>query len=133
MPVFSAEPVLESRTFPAGSVLVPLAQPSAKVVMNLLEPKAPDSLVAWGFFNAVFEQKEYAENYVLENLAREMMAQDPELSQEFEERLTSDVEFASSPGERLQFFYRLSPYWDPQMNLYPVGRITSHPTAEIAD
>src|SRR3984893_4270607 len=126
MPVFTAEPVRESRTFPAGSVLVPLAQPLAKVVINLLEPMAPDSLVAWGYFNAVFEHKEYAENYVVENLAREMMAQDPELRREFEERLASDVEFASSPGERLQFFYRRSPYWDPQMNLYPVGRITSN-------
>jgi murein tripeptide amidase MpaA len=131
MPVFTAEPVRESRMFPAGSVLVPLAQPLAKVVVNLLEPMAPDSLVAWGFFNAVFEHKEYAENYVVENLAREMMAQDPELRREFEERLVSDAEFASSPGERLQFFYRRSPYWDPQMNLYPVGRITSRLTAGI--
>jgi murein tripeptide amidase MpaA len=133
MPVFTAEPVRESRTFPAGSILVPLAQPLAKVVINLLEPKAPDSVVAWGFFNAVFEQKEYAENYVLENLAREMMAHDPELRREFEERLATDVEFASSPGERLQFFYRRSPYWDPQMNLYPVGRITRSFTAEITE
>jgi hypothetical protein len=133
MPVFTAEPVRESRTFPAGSVLVPLAQPLAKVVINLMEPTAPDSLVAWGFFNAVFEHKEYAENYVVENLAREMMAQDPELRREFEERLASDAEFASSPGERLQFFYRRSPYWDPQMNLYPVGRITSSLPAEIAE
>jgi hypothetical protein len=133
MPVFAAEPVQESRTFPAGSVLVPLAQPLAKVVINLLEPTAPDSLVAWGFFNAVFEHKEYAENYVVETLAREMMAQDTKLRREFEERLASDAEFASSPGERLQFFYRRSPYWDPQMNLYPVGRITSSFTAEIAE
>jgi len=133
MPAFTVEPVKESRTFPAGSVLVPLAQPSAKIAINLLEPKAPDSLVTWGFFNAVFEQKEYAENYILESLAREMMAQDPELRQEFEERLASDAEFASSPGERLKFFYRRSPYWDPQMNLYPVGRITNSLTAEIEE
>ena len=32
---------------------------------------------------------------------------------------------AASPSERLRFFYRRSPYWDPQMNLYPVGRIIS--------
>jgi hypothetical protein len=131
MPVFTAKPVWESRSFPAGSVLVPLAQPLARVAINLLEPKAPDSLVAWGFFNAVFEQKEYAENYVLESLARDMIAQDPELRREFEERLVSDAEFVTNPGQRLQFFYRRSPYWDPQMNLYPVGRITTTLTAEI--
>jgi hypothetical protein len=48
--------------------------------MNLLEPAAPDSLARWGFFNAIFEEKEYAEHYVLESLAREMLANDPALS-----------------------------------------------------
>jgi hypothetical protein len=34
--------------------------------------------VAVGFFNSVFEQKEYAESYVMEKLAREMMEKDSE-------------------------------------------------------
>src|SRR6185295_17151489 len=62
MPGFQVEPVRETRLFPAASVLVPLAQKDAKVAVNLLEPEGPDSVVAWGFFNAIFEQKEYAEN-----------------------------------------------------------------------
>ena len=104
---------------------VPLAQKLAKVAINLMEPQAPDSLVAWGFFNAIFEQKEYGEHYVLETLAREMMEQDPALAEEFQKRLATDAEFAASPAARLEFFYKRSPYWDQQMNLYPVGRITS--------
>jgi len=123
MPTFTTEAVRQTRTFPAGSVLVPLAQHLAKVAINLLEPQAPDSLVAWGFFNAVFEQKEYAESYVLESLAREMMANDPALRSEFEQLLATDAAFASNPDERLLFFYKRSPYWDPQKDLYPVGRI----------
>ena len=125
MPSFKAEVVRERRTFPAGSVIVPLAQESAKVVLNLLEPEAPDSLVHWGFFNATFEQKEYAENYVLEKLAREMLASDSRLREEFEKKLATDAAFASNPRARLQFFYQRSPYWDKQMNLYPVGRIVT--------
>ncbi|HEY8185315.1 MAG TPA: M14 family metallopeptidase [Pyrinomonadaceae bacterium] len=122
MPEFKAEVVHERRTFPAGSVIVPLAQESAKVAINLLEPEAPDSLVHWGFFNATFEEKEYAENYVLEKLAREMLANDPGLREEFKQKL-ADPTFAANPRARLQFFYERSPYWDKQMNLYPVGRI----------
>ena len=95
----------------------------AKVAMNLLEPEAPDSFVRWGFFNAIFEEKEYGEPYVLEALAREMIARNPALAHEFEKLLASDEEFAASPSERLRFFHKRSPYWDPQMNLYPVGRI----------
>jgi hypothetical protein len=124
MPRFEVEQTSEVREFPAGSIVVPLAQPLGKLVLNLLEPQAPDSFVKWGFFNAIFEEKEYAEHYVLEALAREMLAADPKLKLEFEELLGSDPDFAGSPAARLRFFYRRSPYWDPHMNLYPIGRIT---------
>jgi hypothetical protein len=123
MPRFDAEKTVETRVFPPGSAFVPVAQTKAKVILNLLEPEAPDSLAHWGFFNAIFEEKEYAEHYVLEALAREMMENDPAVEQEFRQLLTLDPEFAASPSARLRFFYRRSPYWDPQMNLYPVGRI----------
>jgi len=123
MPSFKTETVKESRTFPAGSAIVPLAQESARVAINLLEPQAPDSLVRWGFFNATFEQKEYGEDYVVEKLAREMLAADPALRDEYQKRLATDPAFAANAHARLQFFYRRSPYWDKQMNLYPVGRI----------
>jgi hypothetical protein len=125
MPQFKVERTTETREFPAGSVVVPVAQPLGKLVLNLLEPEAPDSFAKWGFFNAIFEEKEYAEHYVLEALAREMMEKDPALKREFAELLAADAEFAASPAERLRFFYRRSPYWDPQMSLYPVGRISS--------
>jgi hypothetical protein len=125
MPSFNVDHTFETRVFPPGSVVVPMAQATGKVIMNLLEPDAPDSLAHWGFFNAIFEEKEYAEHYVLESLAQEMLANDPALRQEFEQLLALDKEFAASPSARLRFFYKRSPYWDPQMNLYPVGRIIS--------
>lgn len=123
MPVFRTEMTSERRTFPAGSVVISLKQAGAPVAMQLLEPEAPDSFVAWGFFNAIFEQKEYSEDYVSEKLAREMMAADPQLHEEFTRRLASEPDFAASPRARLQFFYERSPYWDPELNLYPVGRV----------
>lgn len=125
LPSFDVEPTVETREFPAGSIIVPMAQRLGKVVINLLEPKAPDSFVRWGFFNAIFEEKEYGEHYVLETLAREMLAADPNLKAEFEKRLATDPAFAASPSERLRFFHKRSPYWDPQLNLYPVGRLIS--------
>ena len=123
MPSFDVETIDESKSFPAGSLLIPLAQPLAKLAISLLEPQAPDSFVRWGFFNAIFEHKEYAEPYIIETLARDMMSVNPELKKEFEQRLATDEAFAASPSARLEFFYRRSPYWDQQMNLYPVGRV----------
>lgn len=133
MPRFKTEPLTETRTFPDGSVIVSLEQAGAPVAIHLLEPQAPDSFVAWGFFNAIFEQKEYSEDYVSETLAREMMVDDPELRSEFEQKLADDPDFAASARQRLQFFYQRSPYWDPELNLYPVGRITKQLRIPLRD
>jgi hypothetical protein len=121
---FKANPILETREFSAGSIVIPTAQEAANVAIHLLEPNSPDSFVFWGFFNAIFEQKEYGEGYVLEQLAREMLAKNPELKKEFEEKL-KDEKFAKSPRERLNFFYERSPYFvNQRIGFYPVGRIT---------
>lgn len=112
----------ETRAIPAGSLWVPLAQPLARVLIALLEPQAPDSFTSWGFFNAAFEQKEYAEPYVAEQMAREMLADNPALASEFKARLARDKAFAADPRERLEFFYRRHPSWDEQYNLVPVFR-----------
>ena len=112
------------RSFPAGSIVVPLDQRSSAVAAHLLEPQGPDSFVAWGFFDAIFEQKEFGESYVIEKLAREMLGKDPGLRAEFEKAL-EDPAFASSPYRRLDFFYRRSPWWDDRIGLYPVGLVTT--------
>ena len=78
-----------------------------------------------GFFNAIFEQKEFGEDYVVEKLGPEMLAKDPRLAAEFEARLAADPKFAASPEARLAFFYDRSPWRDPKMGLYPVGRLAS--------
>ncbi len=118
--------VHEKLDFAAGSVVVPMDQRAAKVAIEWLEPMAPDSAVTWNFFDPIFEQKEYAEAYVLEKLARDMMAKDPVLKQEFENKLATDKDFAADPRARLEFFYRRSPWYAVQrVGLYPVGRLMS--------
>jgi hypothetical protein len=119
-PKFRVTAADETRDFATGTVVVPMNQPRARIAAHLLEPEAPDSLVAWGFFNAVFEQKEYAEQYALEPIAQRMLDEDPGLRREFEE-LLKDPQFAGNPRARLNFFYRHSRYWDAAMNVYPVG------------
>jgi murein tripeptide amidase MpaA len=120
---FKAVLSTETRTFPQGSVIVRTNQPNAQVLIHLLEPNAPDSLLRWGFFNSIFEQKEYGEPYIVEKIAREMLKKDEALKKEFEERLKTDEAFAKSSQARLNFFFERSPYFDTQIGLYPVGRI----------
>ena len=114
----------ESATFPAGSVVVPLDQRLSKVAIQWLEPEAPDSAMRWGFFDSVFEQREYGEAYVLEKLARENLEKDPGLKAEFERRVQDDARFAASPEARLEFFYDRSPWGQAnRVGEYPVGRL----------
>lgn len=113
----------ERRTFPAGTAVVLLNQRTNRVAVHLLEPKAPDSFVGWGYFDAIFEQKEYVEDYVMVPLAEQMLAADSSLRAEFESRLESDSTFAADPEARLRFFYERSPYSDQRVNIHPVARV----------
>ena len=108
--------------FPPGSVRIPTNQPLGILAALLLEPDSPDSFLQWGFFTSIFQRTEYAESYVLEPLAREMIRQNPGLETEFQLQLESDEEFASCPSQRLEWFYSRSPLLDQRWRLYPVGR-----------
>ena len=112
----------EPRDISAGSLFVPIAQAKARLVMALLEPTAPDSLLAWGEFNNAYERKEYMEPYVAEAVARQMMKDDPAIAAEFNQRLASDAEFAKDANARLEFFARKHASWDDRYQLYPVLR-----------
>jgi murein tripeptide amidase MpaA len=120
---FQTEKKVETKIFPEGSFVVLMNQRAAKVAAHLLEPQAPDALIRWGLMDAIFEQKEYGERYVLENLAREMMEKDTAVKKEFELKLASDSLFAINSYERLNFFYKKSPYWDSRKDVYPIARV----------
>ena len=113
----------ETLSAPAGSLFVPVAQPLARLLVALFEPQAPDSFAAWGLFNACFEQKEHMEPYVAEQIAQEMLDNEPQLAQEFARKLEVDAQFAASPAARLEFFLRRHASWDARYNLYPVLRL----------
>ena len=116
LPVVGADQAtLESTDFAAF-------RPLARLAMSLLEPTAADSLAAWGFFNACFELKESFEPYVAEQIAREMLARDPQCAAEFEAKLANEPAFAGSPAARLEFFSRRHESWDERYNLYPIFR-----------
>ncbi len=120
---FEVVEIREERVYPAGSVVVDMNQPAAQVAAHILEPQGPDSYVFWGFFDAIFEQKEYSESYIMEGRAREMLAEDEELRQEFEAKIEADPEFAGNARAILNWFYQRTPYWDKEKNVYPVGKI----------
>lgn len=112
----------ERRPVAKGALFVPIAQPKARLVMTMLEPRGADGLLGWGEFNNAFERKEYMEDYVAEEVAREQLEADPQLREEFRKKLDTDAEFNKSPAKRLEFFAKRHASWDERYNLYPVMR-----------
>lgn len=117
--------VRERLSFPAGSAVLATDQRTARVVMQWLEPLAPDSALRWGLFDTIFEQKEYGEDYVTERLARAMLQANPALQAEFDKQLAADPGFAANPQARLNWFSQRSPWGEKRVGLYPVGKLDS--------
>ena len=120
---FDAALTTEKRVIPAGAYWVPANQRSARLIMAMLEPAAPDSLLHWGFANAIFERQDGPGAYITEPMARIMMAASPDLKREFEARVASDAAFAADPAARLNWWYERSKYEPADTNAYPVVRV----------
>ncbi|MEI6348817.1 MAG: M14 family metallopeptidase [Bacteroidota bacterium] len=116
---------------PKGSIVVPINQKTAKVILNMFEPDSPDSFLQWGFFNIIFEQKEYTESYVMEKMMREMMEKDSVLKAEFTNKYNSDSLFRQNQREIYNWFYLRTPYWDQKLNVYPIIRIPEEITIDL--
>jgi hypothetical protein len=117
----------ETREVRSGSLFVPISQAKSRLVMALLEPQAPDSLLAWGMFNNAFEIKEVMEDYVTEEVAEQQLSADPVLAAAFKKKLADEPAFAKDPAARLEYFARRHTSWDERFNLYPVLRTSVVP------
>ena len=117
---------VERRRVPAGALWVPADQPDFEVAVQLLEPEAPDSLLAWGLLSTVFEGKEYIEPRVLEGLAAEML-KDPKTAADWQAAL-QDAKFAGDANARYLWWYRRTPYWDETAGLLPYFRVMRAPS-----
>jgi hypothetical protein len=110
----------EKRRIPAGALWVPADQPDFEVAVQLLEPDAPDSLLAWGVLSAIFERKEWIDGPELERMASDLL-KDPKVAAEWQAAL-ADPAFAGDAAARYEWWSRRTPYWDETIGLLPVYR-----------
>ena len=113
-----------TKTFSRGSVIVPINQRRARVLVDFLEPDSYDSFLKWGFFNNLFESKEYFETYIMELIAEQML-KDDKVKAEFERDKKQFPSKFIEQRDILNWFYERSPYFDTVKNVYPIGRILS--------
>ena len=104
---------------------MPVQQIKSRLVMHLFEPKSDDSFLQWGYFNIIFEQKEYTEAYVIEKMLAQFFEENPAIKAEFDEKM-KDEEFASNTRSIHNWIYSKTPYWDENLNVYPILKIMDY-------
>lgn len=106
-----------------GDILIPTNQVRKTFIISVLEPETEDSYFNWNFFDSYLQQKEYFSAYVFEDKAAELLKNDPELKQRFEEKKNNDPKFSTDANAQLYFIYKNSPYFEPTVNRLPVMKI----------
>lgn len=106
-----------------GDYVIPTDNTAVRFIIETLEPHAVDSYLAWNYFDAVLQQKEWFSAYVFEDEAPKVLAENPELKKQFEEKKKNDEDFASNTFAQLYFIYKGSSHYEPSHNEYPVARI----------
>lgn len=105
-----------------GDYLIPTNNKYVRFVVETLEPKSWDSYLAWNYFDAILQQKEWFSAYVFEDEAAKIIRENPEIKIEFEKKKRESVEFANDSFLQLYYLYQHSGHYEPTHNLYPVGR-----------
>ncbi len=114
---------VEKMEFRAGDYKISTNQLGVKYLLETLEPEAVDSFFNWNFFDTILQQKEGYSAYVFEDLAKQILDENPTLKQEFEAKKQSDKAFAGNGGDQLYWVYKHSKYFEKAYMMYPVFRV----------
>lgn len=106
-----------------GDYVVFVDQAANRYIVETLEPQAPDAYFAWNFFDGILMQKEYFSAYVFEDLAKDFLAENPDVQAALEAKRQAEPDFAKNARAQLDFIYKHSPYYEPTHQVYPIGRL----------
>jgi hypothetical protein len=111
-----------------GDWLLPMGGPHDRFVVEVLEPLGADSFFRWAFFDSVLNRKEGFSDYVFEDEAERLLADEPGLRQRFEAWLAEHPELVADSDAVLNFIYtNANRYAEPGWRLYPVLRLLKMP------
>ena len=88
-----------------------------------MEPEAPDSFFNWNFFDTILQQKEGFSAYVFEDIAKEILDNNPQLKSEFEAKRAENESFSENWYQQLDWIYKNSPHYEKAHMRYPIFRL----------
>lgn len=107
----------------SGDIWIPMNQTGNRLIIEVLEPVAKDSYFRWNYFDTYLQRKEGYSKYVFEELAEELLENDPKLKKQFQKELMENRDFRKDPYSQLQYLYERSPYAEKPYMYYPVIKI----------
>jgi hypothetical protein len=108
----------------AGDYLIAVNQVTNRYIVQMLEPKAPDSFFRWGFFDACLEARDWNNaRSSFEPNALKYLEEHPALKQAFEKKRREDKTFAQDHQAQLAYIFEQSPWSHRIVGRYPVVRI----------
>ncbi|WP_306352160.1 M14 family metallopeptidase [Flavobacterium sp. '19STA2R22 D10 B1'] len=113
----------EKHVFKKGDLWIPTQQYGVRYLLATLEPEASDSFFNWNFFDAILQQKEHYSDYVFEDLAIQILKDNPTLKKAFDVKKSSDVKFADDAEAQLDWIYQNSDHYEKSHMQYPVYRV----------
>ncbi|MDN5211102.1 hypothetical protein QQ020_03545 [Fulvivirgaceae bacterium BMA12] len=115
----------EEIAFKQGDYLIPVDQAVNRYIIETLEPQGVDSYFKWNFFDPILQIKEGFSAYVFEDLAEEILEEDPELAAAFTSKKRSDQKFRENRMAQLYYIYQRSKYFESAYLRYPIYRINT--------
>ena len=106
-----------------GDYIVKTQQEGVRYILETLEPQAPDSYFNWNYFDTILQQKEGFSPYVWEDKAILFLESNPEIKRAFEEKKTSDPNFANNWYAQLDWIHKKSPNYEKAHLRYPIVRV----------
>ena len=113
----------QSIRFLKGDYIITMNQRASRYLAEMLEPTGDDSFFAWNFFDAILQQKEGYSDYRWEDVAAEVLKNNPGVKAVFEQKRQLDTAFAANASAQLNWVYKHSLYYEAAHLRYPVYRI----------
>ncbi len=121
--------VIQKMQYYKGDYLVITNQHANKYIVEMLEPQAPNSYLAWNYFDPVLESSDFYSIWGFESHLMDMLKENDDLRSEMEKKKSEDQRFANDPLAQLRFLYEKAPMYEIEKynRLYPVARLWSDP------
>ncbi|WP_055448798.1 M14 family metallopeptidase [Lacinutrix mariniflava] len=110
-------------TFKKGDYIIKTNQPSFRYIIETLEPQASDSFFNWNFFDTILQQKEGFSAYVWEDIALELLNNNPDIKKSFEAKKNKEEAFSNNWYLQLDWIHKHSENYEKAHLQYPIYRV----------